>query len=102
MNQYLSSFNFDEYLQSNDVEFIWSQPKFAIYDTLNLFVPKFQIKSNISPKWITPTIRHKLHCVHTLRRQCTSHPTENNKAKLKNIEHDLQLLMNEAKSSYES
>ena len=75
MNQYLSSFNFDEYLQSNDVEFIWSQLKFDIYDTHNLFVPKFQIKSNTSPKWFTPTIRHKLHCIHTLRRKCTSHPT---------------------------
>ena len=102
MNQYLSSFNFDECLQSNDVEFIWSQLKSAIYNTLNLFVPKFQIKPNTSPIWFTPTIRHKLHCVHTLRRQCASHPTDNIKANLRNMEHDLQVLMNEAKSSYES
>ena len=69
MNQYLFHLrNFDEYLQSNDVEFIWSQFKFATYDMLDLFVPKFQIKPNTSPKWFTPIIRHKLHCMHTLRR----------------------------------
>ena len=41
--------------------------------------------------------------MNTLRRLCSSHPTDhdNNGVKLWNIGHYLQLLMNEAKCSYE-
>lgn len=59
--------DFSVWLNSMDVEFIWSQLKSIIGETINMLVPKIKIKSNSSPRWFTPEIRRLLNCVRTLR-----------------------------------
>ena len=87
---------------SQDVEFIWDYIKAAIYNALNLFIPKIQLKSHKQPVWFNLVIRHKLHCTHTLRRKHNKHPTENNKEKLEQAENELQQLMINEKANYET
>ena len=87
---------------SQDVEFIWDYIKAAIYNALNLFIPRIQLKSHKQPVWFNLVIRHKLHCTHTLRRKHNKHPTENNKEKLEQAENELQQLMINEKANYET
>ena len=40
MKQYLYSYNFSHIFNSRDIKFIWEQLKVAIFNTINMFVPK--------------------------------------------------------------
>ena len=102
MNHFLHSYNFNHCLNSDDTEFIWAQLKSAIHTALNLFVPILPAKSTNQPKWFTPTIRHKVKCLRTLKRRFSIHPTGQTKQKIDNIESELQQSMAQAKSDYES
>ena len=67
MNQFFHSYNFDQCLHSDNVEFIWDQLKRAIYSAQSLCIPFLPVRSINQPKWFTPTVRHKVKCLHTLK-----------------------------------
>ena len=67
MNHYLFSYNFNPCLTSENVEFTWDYIKTAILKGSNLFIPKISLKPRKQPVWFNSVIRHKLHCIHTLR-----------------------------------
>jgi len=66
------------------------------------FVPQFLVRKKEYPKWFTPTIKHHLNCIHSLRRKFKTKPTDILKQKLQSEEDSLQALMEEAKTDYES
>jgi len=99
---YLLDTNFDKCFQSNDVEFVWNELKLIIYGAMHLFIPKIKINSSRNPKWFTPSIRHCLNCLRTLRRKFIKHPTEQVALKISTLENDLNLQMARAKSDYET
>ena len=102
MNQYFYHYNFNQCFNSVDTEFIWDQLKTAIYNALNRYVPTVPITTVNQPKWFTPSIRHKVKCLRTLKRRFAAHPTEKAKQKIKSMESELQHLTAQAKTEYES
>ena len=60
------------------------------------------VKKKQHPKWFTPAIKHRLNCIHSLRRKYKKKPTDTLKLKLQAEEDNLQALIVEAKSDYES
>ena len=102
MNLYLSHYNYYPCLLSQDVEFIWDYIKTAIHNASNLYIPKSRSKAQRQPTWFNSSIRHQLHCIHTLRRKHTKQPTTSNKIKLDTVEHELQQLMIQEKANYEN
>ena len=50
MNQFFHSYNFDQCLHSDNVEFIWDQLKRAIYSTQSLCIPFLPVRSINQPK----------------------------------------------------
>ena len=55
---FLFIYDFTPCLLSDDVETVWSLIKLAIYDAMNLFIPKVQICCYQYPRWFTPELRH--------------------------------------------
>jgi len=71
MNQYFYSYNFTQYFNSVDTEFIWDQLKRVIYNALNRYIPAVTIKT---AKWFAPPTRHKVKCLCTLKKDaCSTH-----------------------------
>ena len=68
---------------------------------MNLFIPKLPRRSHNHPKWFNSVIRHRINCIHTLRKRCLQHTTPYNHSKLKNLENLLQKYLIAAKSTYE-
>ena len=102
MADYLLYCNFEPCLSSLDVEFVWSYIKCTIYKAMDLFIPKLRLRANNSPKWFNATIRHKLNCIHHLRKKAKHHSSVRNQQKLDQSELELQDVMKIAKSEYES
>ena len=94
--------NFHEYYHLSDVEEVWATLKHILQTAIQAFVPQFLIKKKQHPKWFTPTIKHLLNCIHSLRRKYKKNPSNNLKLKLQAEEDNLQVLIVEAKSDYES
>ena len=102
MCHYLLSYNFYPCLISLDIEFIWDYIKAAICTASDLFIPKMSFKPHKQPVWFNSTIRHKLNCIHTLRRKHIKRPTAHSKVKLDQAETELQQLMVSEKANYEA
>ena len=102
MNQFFHSYNFDQCLHSDNVEFIWDQLKRAIYSARSLCIPFLPVRSINQPKWFTPTVRHKVKYLRTLKRRLSVHSTEQIKQKIANLESELQQSMAQVESDYES
>ena len=102
MNQFLSQYDFTLALNSNNTEFIWLYLKTAINSAINLYVPQVSIKKTNQPRWFNSIIRHKIKCLRTMKRQLGRHPTEGGKLKVANLQCELQRMIAEAKSDYES
>ena len=100
MADYLLDCNFEPCLSSLDVEFVWSYIKCTIYKAMDLFIPKLRLRANNSPKWFNATIRHKLNCIHHLRKKEKHHSSVRNQQKLDQSELELQDVMKIAKSEY--
>ena len=98
---YILDCNFQPCLSSDDLEFVWSFIKSTIYEAMDLFIPKVKIKSCKSPKWFNGTIRHKLNCIHHLRRKAKRNTSSSTLKRLKQAEIDLNDAMLETKSKYE-
>lgn len=101
LTQYLFDFDFSQLYHVSDINSLWCQLKQIIQDSANLFIPKTRIRSSPNPVWFTPTIRHHLHIVHSLRKACRKRPTPSNNANLASAESRLQTLMTQAKSDFE-
>lgn len=84
-----------------DVESLWLSLRSIISRSVNLFTPKVLLRSHPNPKWFTSEIRHELHIVHSLRKKAKSHPTDSSVKKLKDAEAKLNLLMQNARSTFE-
>jgi len=99
MNQFFSQYDFALELNS---EFIRLYLKTAINGAPNLYVPKISIKKSNQPKWFNSTIRHKIKCLRTSKRQLTRHPTARKRLKVTNLRNELQQMISEAKTDYET
>ena len=74
---YLMDTDFSPCLLSNDIEFIWSIIKNAIYSGMNLFIPKVRLRKHQFPRWFTPELRHLTKRIRTLRKRISKHPSLN-------------------------
>ena len=99
MNQFLYSYKFNHF---NNVETIWDHVREAIYTAQRWYIPTLPARIINQPKWFTPFIRHKITCLHTLRRRFSVHPAQQLKQKNFNTEFELQQTMAQAKLDYES
>lgn len=86
----------------SDVNTSWQALLTFLLHLRDLFVPSLTTTRNSSPVWFTPTIRHKLNCIHTLKRRSKKHPSPSLNAKLLQEESFLQELMQQAKLAYET
>ena len=75
MCSYLMDVDFSSCLQSFDVEYVWFCIKSIIYDAISLFTPKVDVKRSQTPKWYTPSIRHRSNCLKSLKKRFKHHPT---------------------------
>jgi len=98
----LMNHNFHHFYLLSDVEEVWATLKHILQTTIQAFVPQFLVKKKQHPKWFTPAIKHRLNCVHSLRKKCKKKPSDNLKLKLQAEEDNLQVLITEAKSEYEA
>ena len=99
--QYLSEFDFSPLLHIYNLDSLWDQLKQILLNSAALFIPKIKAKSSPNPPWFTPSIRHHLHIVHSLRKAYRKHPSPSNSNKLASAEQQIQILMSEAKLEFE-
>lgn len=89
-------------LLSDDIEQIWATIRDVIEDAVHTFTPLVTRKAHCSPTWFSPEIRHKLNCIHSLRKKAYVSRDENLKNKLIVAEHELDALMISEKARYET
>ena len=75
LNQFISTCDLTTYYNTTDVNHAWAILKQFIITGMDLFIPKVKLKSTQYPKWFSPTIRHHLKCLRTLRRRLHHHFT---------------------------
>ena len=102
LNDYLHNSNINQCLYYSDVEIVWSIIKDILAHAISIFVPKFRLKNQQYPSWFTPTIRHKLNCLHTLRKKVKKSPTTHNLNRLAIAEQDFKDYVDRSKTSYEN
>ena len=90
------------FIKINDIEFIWSIIKNAIYSGMNLFIPKVRLRKHQFPRWFTPELRHLTKRIRTLRKRIPKHPSSQLFDKPSQMEDDLVYKTQSSKSSYES
>ena len=69
LNNYLLNVDFSSCYACSDVDDIWKHLKSIIFTASSFYIPKVKLRSFQYPKWFTPIIRHRLHCLHSLRRK---------------------------------
>ena len=69
MLDFLSTHDFTSYFEMCDTESMWSYLKQIILEAIHLFTPRVSSRSYERPKWFTSDLRHKLNCIHSLRRK---------------------------------
>ena len=74
--------------------------KNAIMVACERFIPKIKIPRKNYPRWFNASVRHKLNCVHTIRRKFRNNPSVTNSRKLHTAESELQSLIKTEKDSY--
>ena len=99
---YLLDYDFTSCFSSMNVELIWSELKSIIISAIHNFAPTVKPRCRQTLKWFTSQIRHRLNCIHSLRRKAKSRPSPHYLAKLKNSESQLAEEIQSAKLSYES
>ena len=102
MLNFLTSYDFTSYFEMCDIESLWSYLKQIIFEAIHLFTPRVSSRSHERPKWFTSDLRHKLNCVHSLRRKQSKKPSANLQIKLADAELSLQKDMITAKAAFES
>jgi len=66
--------NTSEFQQILDTDAAWNELKSTISRACEIFIPKITPLKTY-PKWFDASIRHKLNCVHTIRRQSRKNPS---------------------------
>ena len=104
LNNYLLDSDFSALDIQSSCDNFWLDLKQSILSACSLFVPKVKLKAFQSPKWFNSIIRHKLHCVHSLRRKNKKSPSISPSLlnKLTSAESELHTLMSNAKLDYEA
>jgi len=102
INIYLSHIDFTPCFQSSDVELVWSFIKEILMDSIHQFVPSITIKPNAFPKWFTSNPKHKIKCLHSLRKRYSRSPTPHIKQRIQAVELDIADESLSACSTYES
>ena len=81
----------------------WQLFKSIILEAISFFTPKVKLKSCQPPRWFTPVIcHHHLNCIHTIKKQAKCNPSPHNLSKLHNEEQQLETLMTQVRTEYES
>lgn len=101
LNSFLLDYDFSPLLNSTDIEFSWSFFRAVMLTAISMFTPMVKLKSADLPSWFTPSIRHSLHKVHSLRKRFRLQPSHFNMLRLTSAECLLQLDMHEARVRYE-
>ena len=99
---FLIDFDFTSCLLSHDVDSVWNSIKSAIYEGINLFIPRVRLRRHQYPRWYTPELRHLSKCLHTLRKKVSKKPTSYLRIKLEQQTSALSDKIQSAKSLYES
>ena len=102
LNDFLISTDFSICYQSNNVEFIWLFIKSTLCNAMREFIPLIKQNAAYHPKYFTPSIRHQVNCVRSLKKKYYKSPTNANLTRLNNIEKLLANQISSAKSEYES
>ena len=92
--------NTSEFQQILDTDAAWSELKNRIARACEIFLPNISLPRKTYPKWFDATIRHKLNCVHTIRRHSRNKPSSTIIKKNKTPENDLQSSIESAKDNY--
>ena len=85
-----------------DINVAWSFIKTIITEAMTLYIPTFYLHSSQYPVWFNKNLRHRLKCLHTLRRLCRCSPSPSHSSKLQQAEARFQQDAVEAKSTYET
>ena len=99
---FLLDFDFTSCLLSHDVDSVWNSIKSAIYEGMNLFIPRVRLRRHQYPRWFTPELRHLSKWLHTLRKKVSKKPTSYLCNKLELQTSALSDKIQSAKSLYES
>ena len=101
---FLLEWDFSACFLSLDVEFIWSEIRYAILEAINRFVLTVTIPKRHShlPRWFDGYLRHNLKHVRTFHRKCVSHPTPTHLQNLAHLESVLKDNIAMAESTYVS
>ena len=83
-----------------DVNILWSQFFSVFNNAIHFFVPSKMISHNLYPPWFTGEIRHKLHCLRSLKRLLISSPSPSRHLKATSLELSLDQCIANAKCSY--
>ena len=65
---------------------------------MSIFIPKFRLKNQQYPPWLTPTLRHKLNCLHTFRKKVKRSPTTHNLDQLTTAEQGFKNCVDSSKT----
>ena len=84
MLDFLNTHDFTSYFEMCDIESLWSYLKQIIFEAIHLLTPRVSSRFYERPKWFTSDLRHKLNCIHSLRRKQNKKPSANLKTKLAN------------------
>ena len=98
---YFLDYDFSADLSNYDVDSLWNSVQTAVMEAVNKFTPRVHFRRHPNPKWFNSRIRHDLHVVHSLRKKVKNNPSDHNFKKLQDCELYLNLLMLNAKSTYE-
>lgn len=74
----------------------------TIMESIKCFVPKKRVRSRNYPKWFTPEICHNINKLRSLRRKLRMNPTENRRESEVFLSSNLEMLIQNAKISWES
>ena len=76
--------------------------KTLVSKAMSANIPKFKSRTQQYPKWFSPTLRHQLKCLHTLRKTCKHSPTPYKLERLAHAESEFQQNIVKTKSLYEA
>ena len=101
LNQYIYACDLTTYYYTTDVNKAWAILKQLLLCGMDLFIPKIKLKSIQYPKWYSPTIRHHLKCLCSLRKRLRRHFTLTTLRHLSQLEDLTQQELKNIKESYE-
>ena len=101
LNQFISTCDLTAYYNTTNVNSAWAILKELLLSGMDLFIPKIKLKPTQYPNWFSPTIRHHLKCLRTLRKKLHRHFTLASVQRLIQLEELTQQELYNAKETYE-